>query len=68
VITGRGPRHRQAVPVTPDRQKDRDRRGSRFWFLAGAILLTTDKDFDPLDGHLITRIWFDPQVAAAIGA
>jgi predicted nucleic acid-binding protein len=29
-----------------------------------AILLTTDKDFDPLDGHLITRIWFDPQVAS----
>ena len=29
---------------------------------ANAILLTTDKDFDPLDGHLITRIWFDPQV------
>ena len=28
----------------------------------GAALLTTDKDFDPLDGHLITRIWFDPQV------
>lgn len=34
----------------------------------GAILLTTDKDFDPLDGHLITRIWFDPQVAPPPGA
>lgn len=30
----------------------------------GAILLTTDKDFDPLEGHLITRIWFDPYVAS----
>lgn len=29
----------------------------------GAILLTTDKDFDSLDGHHITRIWFDPQVS-----
>jgi hypothetical protein len=42
--------------------------GGTLWVLAGAILLTTDKDFDPLDGHLITRIWFDPQVPAATGA
>jgi tRNA(fMet)-specific endonuclease VapC len=34
----------------------------------GAILLTTDKDFDPLDGHLITRIWFDPEVPPATGS
>jgi tRNA(fMet)-specific endonuclease VapC len=30
-----------------------------------AVLLTTDKDFDPLAEHLISRIWFDPQVATA---
>lgn len=34
----------------------------------GAILLTTDKDFDPLNGHLITRIWFDPNVSPATGS
>jgi tRNA(fMet)-specific endonuclease VapC len=33
-----------------------------------ATLLTTDKDFDPLDGHLITRICFDPQVTPAPGS
>jgi tRNA(fMet)-specific endonuclease VapC len=26
----------------------------------GATLLTTDKDFDPLDGLFLNRIWIDP--------
>ena len=28
----------------------------------GATLLTTDKDFDHLDGNHITRIWIDPEL------
>jgi tRNA(fMet)-specific endonuclease VapC len=28
----------------------------------GAVLLTTDKDFDPLHDTLLTRVYFDPQV------
>jgi tRNA(fMet)-specific endonuclease VapC len=30
---------------------------------AGAVLLTTDKDFDPMHGWFLTRIYFDPAVA-----
>jgi len=38
-----------------------------FWIAAtaraaGATLLTTDRDFDPLQGQLIDRIWIDPNV------
>ena len=29
---------------------------------AGAVLLTNDKDFDPLDGAFLSRIYFDPRV------
>ncbi|HLL20882.1 MAG TPA: type II toxin-antitoxin system VapC family toxin [Kofleriaceae bacterium] len=29
---------------------------------AGAVLLTTDRDFDPLADILLTRIYFDPAV------
>ena len=29
---------------------------------AGALLLTNDKDFDPLDGAFIKRIYFDPKL------
>lgn len=28
--------------------------------VADAVLLTTDKDFDPLHGRFIERIWIDP--------
>lgn len=31
---------------------------------AGAILLTSDKDFDPLHDVFLTRIYFDPTVAS----
>jgi tRNA(fMet)-specific endonuclease VapC len=31
---------------------------------SGAILLTTDKDFDPLDGTFIRRFWIDPHGSA----
>lgn len=30
---------------------------------AGAVLLTTDKDFDPMHGRFLTRVYFDPAVA-----
>lgn len=30
---------------------------------AGAVLLTTDKDFDPMHDRFLTRIYFDPTVA-----
>ena len=30
---------------------------------AGAVLLTTDKDFDPMHDRFLTRIYFDPAVA-----
>jgi len=30
---------------------------------ADATLLTTDRDFDPLQGQLIDRIWIDPNMA-----
>lgn len=30
---------------------------------AGALLLTNDKDFDPLDGKYLQRIYFDPKLA-----
>lgn len=26
----------------------------------GALLLTTDKDFDPMHGHFLNRAWYDP--------
>ncbi len=26
----------------------------------GALLLTTDKDFDHLDGAFLNRVWIDP--------
>lgn len=32
---------------------------------AGAILLTNDRDFDPLDSLFLRRIYFDPQVPGA---
>jgi tRNA(fMet)-specific endonuclease VapC len=30
---------------------------------AGAVLLTTDKDFDPMHDRFLTRVYFDPRVA-----
>lgn len=32
---------------------------------ADACLVTTDKDFDPLDGRFLTRFWVDPNTKAA---
>jgi len=29
--------------------------------VTGAVLLTTDKDFDHLHGKYLTRIWIDPK-------
>lgn len=30
---------------------------------AGAVLLTTDKDFDPMHDRFLTRVYFEPNVA-----
>jgi tRNA(fMet)-specific endonuclease VapC len=31
--------------------------------VTGAVLLTTDKDFDPLHPDLVERVWLDPKIA-----
>lgn len=33
----------------------------------GALLLTTDKNFDPLNGLFLQRVWYDPSVAPVTG-